>query len=73
MTSLADTLRAETVARVLAMTVEERIALALSLGDDDLALYVRATGADVATARRQLHSRRQRGRIPSACAGTPRP
>lgn len=45
MRSVADDLRRDTAARVRAMTVSERIALALSLGDDDLDRYVRATAS----------------------------
>ena len=50
------------------MPVAERIALALALGDDDLALYVRASGLEPAEALRCLRVRRQNGRTPSACA-----
>jgi len=53
---------------VLEMPVAERIALALALGDDDLALYVRASGLEPAEALRCLRVRRQNGRTPSACA-----
>ena len=66
--SVADDLRARTTARVLAMPVADRIALALALGDDDLALYVTASGLDPDEARRRLRGRRQRGRTPSASA-----
>jgi hypothetical protein len=38
MTSVATTLRAVNIARVLDMPVAERIALALAIGDDDLDL-----------------------------------
>jgi hypothetical protein len=41
MTSVADDLRARTIARVLALPVHARIALALSLGDDDLDVFVK--------------------------------
>ena len=46
MRSIADAIRARTVTQVLALSVRERITLALSLGDDDLELFVRASGLD---------------------------
>ena len=54
MRSVASGLRRDTVERVLAMNVAERIALALSLGDADVDQYVRATGGSPEEARRQL-------------------
>jgi hypothetical protein len=71
--SVADDLRSRTAARVLALPVASRIALALSLGDDDLARFASATGLAGAAALRRLRSQRQRGRTPSACASGPRP
>jgi len=68
--SIADALRGRTMDQVLALPVQERIALALALGDDDLALFVRTSGLDLETARRRLRSQRQHGRVPSACAST---
>ena len=72
MRSVADDLRRDTVARVRAMSVAERIALALSLGDADLDQYVRATGCSPEEARRQLTSRRHHGRTPSRAAAPER-
>jgi hypothetical protein len=72
-TSVATTLRAVNIARVLAMPVAERIALALALGDDDLDLFVRASGLDRAEALRRLRAGRRRGRLPSRCADPDRP
>ena len=69
MPSVADQLRARTRAQVLALPVRDRIALALSLGDADLALFVRASGLDVMTALARLRASRRHGRTPSACAG----
>jgi hypothetical protein len=40
-----------------------------SRGDDDLELFVRASGLDPATARKQLRDGRRHGRTPSASAG----
>jgi hypothetical protein len=72
-TSAADDFRARTIARVLDMTVSARIALALALGDDDLAIFVRSSGLEPTEARRRLRAQRGRGRTPSACAGPPLP
>jgi hypothetical protein len=58
---------------VLDRPVTERIALALSLGDDDLAVFMRATGLERSAALRQLRARRHHGRIPSASASGQRP
>ena len=69
--SIADDLRAQTTARVLAMPVADRIALALSLGDDDLELFARTSGLNRNAARRRLMNQRRRGRSPSACAAPP--
>ena len=62
MKSVADAMRARTTDAVLALSARERIALALSLGDDDLDLYMRTSGADRATALRQLHGQRAHDR-----------
>jgi hypothetical protein len=64
MRSVADDLRAETMSAVARLSVEERIGLALRLGDDDVALYraahgVSETEARVALARMRLVGRRQ--------------
>jgi hypothetical protein len=67
MRSVADQLHRDTVKRVLAMSVRERIALALMLGEADLERYMRATGAGREQARRQLNANRRAGRQPS-CA-----
>jgi hypothetical protein len=68
MASAASHLRARTVARVLAMPVRERIALALALGDDDAALFARCNGCALDAARRRLAETRRRGRTASRCA-----
>jgi hypothetical protein len=65
MPSAADALRRDTITRVLQKSVAERIALALSLGDDDLEMFVRASGLEPDEARRRLRARRARGRTPS--------
>ena len=68
MRSVADDLRASTRARVLTMPVPERIQLALALGDEDLALFVRSSGLDRADALQRLRARRAHGRCPSGAA-----
>jgi hypothetical protein len=45
----------------------------LALGDDDLDLFVRASGLDRAEALRRLRAGRRRGRLPSRCADPDRP
>jgi hypothetical protein len=66
--SVADELRARTVAQVLALPVPDRIELALTLGDDDLALFLRTSGMAPGAALGVLRAQRQRRRIPSASA-----
>ena len=73
MRSVADALRARTVTRVLAMSPGERIALALSLGDADLELFMRTSGLDRATALERLQAAHRRGRTPSRAAGDHEP
>ncbi|MFA5908353.1 MAG: hypothetical protein WC815_06235 [Vicinamibacterales bacterium] len=62
MKSVADDLRAQTTAAVLQLPLQARIALALSLGDADLDVYVRTSGLDRATALAQLRAQRSRDR-----------
>lgn len=69
MRSVIDELRRDTVTRVLALPVPERIALALSLGDEDLARYAAHSGLDADEARRRLRAQHARGRTPSRAAG----
>lgn len=68
MKSVADDLRLQTVAAVLALPVGDRIDLALALGDDDAARFAAASGCDILTARRRLAASRQHGRTPSRSA-----
>jgi len=72
MRSVADEFRGGNVERVLPLPVSERIALALSLGDEDLDLYVRASGLTPAAALLRLRAGRAHGRRPSG-ADLPRP
>jgi hypothetical protein len=66
---VADDLRSRTVARVLDLPTRARIALALSLGDEDLALFVRSSALAPGDAMRRLRAQRARGRTPSVAAG----
>lgn len=65
MSSVADDLRRRTLAQVLALPMAARVELALSLGDDDLDLFMRVNGLDRDEARRRLRAQRQCGRLPS--------
>jgi hypothetical protein len=67
MRSVADDLRQRDREAVLKLSPEERIALALRLGDEDLELFCRAQGLDRSEAIRVLQRRRQAGRRPSRC------
>jgi hypothetical protein len=71
--SVADDLRRRTVAHVLSLSVPARVELALSLGDDDLEVFVRTSGLDREEARRRLRAQRQVGRARSVAATPPRP
>jgi hypothetical protein len=62
MRSVADDLRAETVRTVARLKAEERIALALRLGDDDVALYRVTHGVSETEARLLLSRMRSVGR-----------
>ena len=62
MSSVADHLRAQTLARVLALPVGARIALALSLGDDDLDRFVQSSGLNRGDALNRLRAQRTHGR-----------
>jgi hypothetical protein len=61
-------LRRHTNARVLDMPMAARIRLALSLGDDDLALFVSTSGLAREEARRRLRRQRECGRTLSRAA-----
>lgn len=68
MRSVADDFRRDTVQRVLAMDVPDRINLALALGAEDLARFMRASGVSRDQALRQLVAQRAAGRTPSRAA-----
>ena len=65
--SVADQFAPAERARVAGLTPSERVALALELGERDLASYAHAHGIDRAAARRALERGRQAGRRRSAC------
>lgn len=62
MPSVADELSHELRDAVALLTPDERIELALRLGDEAVALYCAAQGVDAATAREHLAASRQTGR-----------
>ncbi|MBY0492844.1 MAG: hypothetical protein K2Y23_01395 [Cyanobacteria bacterium] len=70
MRSVADDLRRDTVERILAMSVANRIRLALDLGDADADRYAQAAGRSLQQARQHLAARRHVGRTPSRCASS---
>ena len=66
-TSVADTLRAESQADVQSLAPAQRIDLALRLGDDDVEVYRAARGVDRSAAWIELRRRRQDGRQRCRC------
>ena len=67
MRSVADDLREELQDDGLRLPFEERMALALRLGERGLEMFRQASGLDRETALRELQRQRQAGRIPSKC------
>jgi hypothetical protein len=67
MRSVADDLREELQEELLRLTFEERMALALRLGERGLELFQQATGLDREAAVRELQRQRQASRTPSKC------
>ena len=68
MASVGETLRRETLEAHSRLSAEERVLLALRLGDSDLELAVAASGRTPADVQAQLVRGRQAGRRPSRCA-----
>ena len=62
MRSVGDDLRAESLRRALALTPDERIALAFRLGDEDLALLCAARGLTPEEGKAFIRRVRQTGR-----------
>lgn len=67
MKSVADDLRDELREEMRRLSVDERIQLALRLGEEGLERFRQANGLDRETAIRLLQRRRQAGRTPSKC------
>ncbi|HEV2852987.1 MAG TPA: hypothetical protein VHC97_09315 [Thermoanaerobaculia bacterium] len=67
MGSVADELRKRDREAIRQLSVDERIELALKLGEEDLALFCQHQGVDRRTGIRLLQRRRQAGRRPSKC------
>ena len=65
MKSVADNLRAGTHQAVRELPTAARIELALALGDDDLALFMRTSGLSRQQALEMLQQQHARGRRPS--------
>jgi hypothetical protein len=73
MHSVADELRAESRRRVAALPPADRVALALALGDDDVALLATARGITPVEARAAIAAARAIGRRFSASNAFDRP
>jgi hypothetical protein len=67
MRSVADDLREELQEEVLRLPFEERMALALKLGERGLEMFCQASGLDRDAAIRELQRQRQASRTPSKC------
>jgi dsDNA-binding SOS-regulon protein len=67
MRSVADDLREELQKEVLRLSFEERMALALQLGERGLEMFCQASGLDRDAAIRELQRQRQASRTPSKC------
>lgn len=67
MKSVADDLRAELREKTRQLSTQERLDLALRLGEESLELFRQANGLDRKTAVQLLQRRRQAGRTPSKC------
>ena len=64
---MADELKKREREAILALSVPERMALSLSLGERELERLCQAQGLDRREAIRLLQRRRQAGRIPCRC------
>ena len=67
MSNVGEALRREQIARQLALTIDERIALALSLGQAAIRDLAARRGITVEAATREFQRQRQVGRQHSAC------
>ena len=71
MSVLAGFLRERALSDVQQLSESERIALALTLGDDDARMFCAASGVDIREAERRLADARKVGRRFSASAARP--
>lgn len=67
MRSVADDGRDADARSLASMSPDERVSLALRLGDDDLEIYCRAQGIDREEGLRRLRMARQAGRVRCIC------
>lgn len=67
MKSVADDLRREQLARLATLSMTERIALSVRLGEEAAQMYADMHGVSQTEAKRELQRQRQVGRRPSAC------
>ena len=71
MRSLADHHRRDDARALAALSADDRVSLALRLGDDDLEIYRHAQGLSREDALRALRRARQAGRVRCACMEEP--
>jgi len=71
MKSVADTLRDDNDVVLAALSPDERMQLALQLGEESLRIYVASQGVDRASALRHFRSRTQLGRRRCRCLQDP--
>jgi len=67
MRSIADDHRREEARALASLSADDRVSLALRLGDDDLEIYRHAQGLDREDALKALRQARQAGRVPCTC------
>jgi len=67
MRSIADDHRSEDARALAALSADDRVSLALRLGDDDLEIYRHAQGLDREEALKALRRARQAGRVRCTC------
>lgn len=67
MKSVADDLRRDQLARLATLSMTERIALSVRLGEEAARMYAHQHGLSLTDAKRELQRQRQVGRRPSAC------
>ena len=69
MRSVADDLREEQIRETLAMTPDERVRMAMRLGDEGLNFFMSANGLTREEALARIKRMRSAGRVPSRCMG----